>query len=382
METKQVEKAYVFRLYPTEQQAELISKSIGCARFVYNYFLARRSKYYEETGETLGYTKCSEELTLLKQTKEHLWLNEVDKFALQNSLRNLDTAFVNFFRECQRGNIKQGYPNFKKKHGNRQSYRTNFTNDNIKVDMETCQVKLPKLGWAAFRKNKKQTTFPTEIINATVKRSPSGRLFVSVCCVDQVEILPEIDKCVGVDMGLKQFLILSSGEPIENPRYFRKTERQLAQAQRRLSRMKKGSKNYIKQRLKVAKLHERIANQRKDFLHKQSTRLVKENQIICLEDLQVKNMILNRKLAKSIQDAGWSDFKRMVAYKSDWYGRTLVQIGKFFPSTKKCGHCGEVNPMLTLSEREWQCPVCKTIHDRDQNAAANILNEGLRILAA
>jgi putative transposase len=132
----------------------------------------------------------------------------------------------------------------------------------------------------------------------------------------------------------------------------------------------------------VAKLHERIANQRKDFLHKQSTRLVKENQIICLEDLQVKNMILNRKLAKSIQDAGWSDFKRMVAYKSDWYGRTLVQIGKFFPSTKKCGHCGEVNPMLTLSEREWQCPVCKTIHDRDQNAAANILNEGLRILAA
>ncbi len=382
VETKQIEKAYVFRLYPTKQQENLISKSIGCARFVYNLFLARRSKHYEKTGENFGYCKCSEELTLLKQSKEHLWLNEVDKFALQNSLRNLDTAFVNFFRERQKGNIKQGYPNFKKKHGSTQSYRTNFTNGNIQVDFVNCRIKFPKLGWVTFRKSKKQTTFPTEIINATIKRMPSGKFFVSVCCHDQIEVLPETDKQIGGDLGLKQFLIPSYGEPIENPRYFRKTEKKLARAQRKLSKKKKGSNNRNKQRIKVARLHEMVFNQRRDFLHKQSFMLVNENQVICMEDLSVKNMLLNHKLAKSIQDAGWSDFKRMVAYKSGWRGRTFVQIGKFFPSTKKCNHCGEVNPMLTLSDREWQCPSCDAIHDRDHNAAQNILDEGLRLLAS
>jgi putative transposase len=227
-----------------------------------------------------------------------------------------------------------------------------------------------------------QTAFPTEIVNATVRRSPSGKFFVSVTCLDQVEALPEVGQFIGFDLGLKQFLIPSSGETVENPRYFRKTGKQLARAQRRLSRMKKGSKNYVKQKVKVAKLHEKVSNQRKDFLHKQSTRLITENQIICLEDLQVKNMIKNRKLAKSIQDAGWGEFKRMLAYKATWYGRTLVPIDKFFPSTKKCSHCGSINPMITLDIRSWQCPICKTIHDRDQNAAKNILKEGLRILAA
>jgi putative transposase len=382
VETKQIEKAYVFRLYPTERQETLISKAIGCARFVYNYFLARRSKYYEETGTTLGYSKCNLELTLLKQSEGCLWLNEVDKFALQNSLRDLDTTFKNFFRERQKGNTKQGYPNFKKKHGNKQSYRTNLTNDNIKVDLENCRVKLPKLGWVNFRKNIKQTAFPTEIINATVRRSPSGKFFVAVACLDQVAALPEVGRLIGFDLGLKQFLIPSSGEPVENPQYFRKTEKLLARAQRRLSRMKKGSKNYLKQKVKVAKLHEKVSNQRQDFLHKQSTRLIRENQIICLEDLQVKNMVRNRKLAKSIQDAGWGEFKRMLMYKANWYGRTLVAIDKFFPSTKQCSHCGSINPMITLDMRTWQCPFCKTIHDRDRNAAANILKEGLRILAA
>ena len=257
-----------------------------------------------------------------------------------------------------------------------------MTNDNIKVDLENCRVKLPKLGWVNFRKNIKQTAFPTEIINATVRRSPSGKFFVAVACLDQVAALPEVGRLIGFDLGLKQFLIPSSGEPVENPQYFRKTEKLLARAQRRLSRMKKGSKNYLKQKVKVAKLHEKVSNQRQDFLHKQSTRLIRENQIICLEDLQVKNMVRNRKLAKSIQDAGWGEFKRMLMYKANWYGRTLVAIDKFFPSTKQCSHCGSINPMITLDMRTWQCPFCKTIHDRDRNAAANILKEGLRILAA
>ncbi len=379
---KQIEKAYVFRLYPTEKQAILISKAIGCARFVYNHFLARRSAHYKETGATLGYPKCSEELTILKQCKEYLWLNEVDKFALQNSLRDLNTAFVNFFREQAKGNTRQGYPKFHKKHDQKQSYRTNLTNKNIAVDMANCRIKLPKLGLVSFRKNRKQTAFPTEIINATVRRTSSGNYFVAVTCLDQVEDLPEVTRYLGFDLGLKQFLIPSNGEPVENPQFFRKTAKLLVRAQRRFSRMKKGSKNYLKQKVKVAKLHEHISNQRRDFLHQQSTRLITENQIICLEDLQVRNMIKNRKLAKSIQDAGWGEFKRMLMYKANWYGRTLVAIDRFYPSTKRCSHCGSVNPMITLDIRAWQCPACKTIHDRDRNAAVNILKEGLRILAA
>ena len=379
---KVIKKTYLFRLYPSKNQETTIVKTIGCARFVYNYFLSRRTEHYEKTGQTLGYTKCSGELTQLKQSKEHLWLNEADKFALQNSLRDLAVAFENFFRERQKGNTDQGYPKFHSKRDHKQSYRTNFTNNNIEVDMEGCCIKLPKLGLVTFRKNRKQTEFPSKIINATIRKTPSGKYFASVLCLVEVAELPTSDNKIGCDLGLNQFLVPSQGEPVENPRYYRKTEKQLAIAQRKLSRMKKGSKNYGKQKIKVAKLHERIFNQRHDFLHKESTRLINENQIICLEDLQVKNIIKNPRLAKSIQDAGWGKFKELLLYKASWYGRTVVLIDKFYPSTKRCNYCGISNPMLTLSDREWQCSACEAIHDRDRNAASNILQEGLRVLVA
>jgi putative transposase len=378
---KTVEKAYVFRLYPNKAQAEQINKTIGCARFVYNYFLDKRIKAYQSAGESLGYKKCSALLTQLKQDENHLWLQQVDKFALQNSLRDLSTAYSNFFRELAKGNKKQGSPKFKSKHKSKQKYRTNYTNGNITVDMVACQIKLPKLGWVKFRKSKKLTELPDEIINATVTKTSSGRYFASVICKANIQELPENANYVGYDLGLKTYAIGSNNDIIENPRYLEGELKKLATLQRQLSRKTKGSKNYKKQRIKVAKQHENIANMRKDFLHQQSTRIVRENQVICLEDLQVKNMVKNRRLAKAISDAAWGMFRKMIIYKAKWYGRTVVIVDKFYPSSKRCNVCGEINPMLTLSIRKWKCPNCGTIHDRDKNASQNILNEGLRLLS-
>lgn len=380
--TKTVEKAYVFRLYPTEAQAEQINKTVGCARFIYNYFLDKRITAYKETGEALGYKKCSALLTQLKRDKDYLWLQEVDKFALQNSLRDLNTAYNNFFRELSKGNKKQGFPKFKAKHRSKQKYHTNYTNGNIEVDMEACQIKLPKLGWLKFRKSNKLTQLSDGIVNVTVTRVPSGKYFAAVVCKAEVQELPENTNYVGYDLGLKTYAIGSNDDIIENPRYLQQELKRLAKLQRQLSRKAKGSRNYEKQRIKIARQHERIANMRKDFLHQQTTRIVRENQVICLEDLQVKNMVKNRRLAKAISDAAWGMFRRMLSYKAGWYGRTVVIINKFYPSSKKCNICGEINPMLTLSIREWQCPKCGTIHDRDKNASLNIVDEGLRLLAA
>jgi putative transposase len=280
-----------------------------------------------------------------------------------------------------KGNKKQGSPKFKSKHKSKQKYRTNYTNGNITVDMVACQIKLPKLGWVKFRKSKKLTELPDEIINATVTKTSSGRYFASVICKANIQELPENANYVGYDLGLKTYAIGSNDDIIENPRYLEGELKKLATLQRQLSRKTKGSKNYKKQRIKVAKQHENIANMRKDFLHQQSTRIVRENQVICLEDLQVKNMVKNRRLAKAISDAAWGMFRKMIIYKAKWYGRTVAIVDKFYPSSKRCNVCGEINPMLTLSIRKWKCPNCGTIHDRDKNASQNILNEGLRLLS-
>jgi len=370
-----VSKAHVFRLYPTDEQKLQIGKTIGATRYVYNCFLAKRKKLYATEKLSLNYNQCSAILTAMKQTTETSWLKDADKFALQNSLKDLSAAYTNFFEG------RAAFPHFKKKYVATMSYQTNFTNGNIRVKYDCRALKLPKLGWVPFMCSKKWTELPGKIINVTVRLAPSGKYFASVLCEVDVKFLElTLDK-VGIDLGLKEFAIASSGEHLPSPKFFRKSEQKLVKLQKALSRKKKGSKNRTKARIKVARQHEHVANQRKDFLHKYSSKVVNDNQVIVLEGLRVKNMIKNRRLAKSIQDAGWGMFRGFVEYKARWYGRTYVEIDTFFPSSKLCSLCGTKNRMLTLDIRSWQCPTCQTVHDRDENASQNILHEGLRLLS-
>ena len=365
-------KAYKYRIYPTNEQKEQIAKIFGCCRFVYNRTLAYRKEAYEKEKKNVNKTNCNNYCNQVLK-KEYGWLKEVDKFALTNAIYNMDSAYQKFFKE------HAGFPKFKSKHNNHKSYTTNYTNGNITVNHENGKIKLPKLKEV---KAKLHRNFSGQIKSATVSQMPSGKYYVSILVETEHKELVHTTGRIGIDLGIKDLCITSDGKIYENLKITRKYEKQLVKLQRQLSHKEKRSKNYYKTKKKIALCHEKIRNSRKDYLHKVSHEIISENQVIVSENLQIKNMVKNHQLAKAISDVSWYELTRQLEYKTKWNGREYIKIDTFYSSSQICSVCGYQNSdTKDLSVRRWICPKCGAEHDRDINAAKNILAEGIRQIA-
>lgn len=371
-------RAFEIRLYPTKLQEQKLNQTFGACRFMYNCVLFQKQKAYtEKLNTTIN--------AIVKNIKsENLWLKEIGSQAICQSLNDLNIAYKNWFNSLKKKTKqKVKAPKFKKKH-DKQSYRDSMMKKNIfeLLNVQNRKLVIPKIGLVSYRTGYDFSKYNiTKVCNITVKKTKTNKYYCSICCeCKEPEKMPTNNFKIGFDLGLKDFLIDSDGIVIDNPRYFKKSQEKLAKEQRKLSNCIKGSNNYNRQKLKVALIHEKIKNQRKDFQHKVSSQIINENQVIVSEDLKPSNMIKNRKLAKSIADASFSSFCNMIDYKSKWYGRTYIKVGSFYPSSKICHCCGYKNTTLTLADREWECPNCHTLLDRDKNAALNILDEGIKIL--
>lgn len=363
-----VNRTYRFRIYPTAEQEILLAKHFGCTRYVYNHFLNERKEQYQADKKSDNYYKQAATLTKLKKEEDTKWLKEVNSQTLQFALRSLDTAFLNFFR----GNAQ--FPKFKSR-----KHKNTFTIPQF-GKLEDRKIIIPK--FKSGIKIKLHREVNGKIGKMNIARTPTGKYYVSIFTEQEIEELPKTNKQVGIDLGLKDFVITSNNKKFKNNRYTKKYAKQLKKAQQHLSHKQKGSNGFEKQKLKVAKIHEKIASCRLDTLHKVSHQLVNENDLIVCEDLNVKGMIKNHKLSKHIADASWGNFVTLLQYKCDWYGKELVKVNRFYPSSKTCGDCSWINQELKLSDREWTCKSCGVVHDRDVNASRNILKEGLKNISA